>query len=179
MRRRIMRWLRFSIASVMALIFYAAIGFAAFANAGDPWYGRVLNDVFYLITIGALAIATLLAVLRRGRSRAAWLGFAVFGWVHLIFGWPDSGLAPTGGTWRPRFPHTEILSYAIQDILFPGSHREEGAFKWHIIQSVVTIATALVGAVVGTFLCVRGERLEGGFREASIGGRDRPSGSSP
>src|SRR5437764_15497465 len=88
-----MRWLRFSIASAMAFILYAAIGLAAYANVDDPWYGRVLDDVYYMITIFILAIATMLAVLRRGRSQSIWLGFAVFVWVHQHFGMPDSGLS--------------------------------------------------------------------------------------
>jgi hypothetical protein len=38
---------------------------------------------------------------------------------------------------------------------------EEGTFKWHIIQSSITIATAFAGAAVGNFLATRGERQNG------------------
>jgi hypothetical protein len=114
-----MRRLRFSIASVMAFILYAAIGLAAYANVDNPWYGRVLDDAYYMITVFILAIATILAVLRRDRSRAMWLGFAVFGWVHLFFGWPDSGGSPrrqfpnVDGLYRPRFPHMTLAQWYI------------------------------------------------------------------
>jgi hypothetical protein len=117
-----------------------------------------------MITVGILAVATILAALRRDRSRARWIGFAVFGWVHLTYGWPDSGRTPLGGTWRPRFPHTEMLSHAFQWVFTSGSHAEEGVFKWHILQSSITIATALVGAAVGNYLAIRGERQEGESR---------------
>src|SRR5438309_8509092 len=120
-----MRWLRFSIAGLMVFIVYAALGLAALANVDDPWYGRVLDDAYYMITVFILAIATMLAVLRRGRSRAIWLGFAVFGWVHLLFGWPDSGGAPqrarivtsagVDGTYRPRFPHMTLAYWALDE----------------------------------------------------------------
>jgi hypothetical protein len=155
-----MRPPRFSIAGLMASILYIAVGLAAYRNAGDPWYGRLWNDAFFMITVGTLAVATILAALRRDRSRARWLGFAVFGWVHLMFGWPDSGTTPLGGTWRPRFPHTEMISSALEWAFTSGSHREEGVFKWHILQSSATIATALVGAAVGHYLAIRGERQE-------------------
>jgi hypothetical protein len=156
-----MRLPRFSIASVMAFILYVAIGLTAYRSAGDPWYGRLWNDGFFMLTVGALAVATMQAVIRHDRSRARWLGFAVFGWVHLMFGWPDSGTTPLGGTWRPRFPHTELLSHALEWIFLSGTHREEGTFKWHIIQSSITIATAFVGAAIGNFLAARGERQDG------------------
>jgi hypothetical protein len=156
-----MRPLRFSIASLMVFIFYVAVGLAAYRKADDPWYGRLWNDSFYMLTIGALAVATILAVLRKDRSRARWLGFAVFGWAHLMFGWPDSGTTPLGGTWRPRFPHTELISHFFQSAFSSTAHREEGTFKWHILQSSITIATASLGAVIGNTLAKQGERQAG------------------
>ena len=93
-----MRWLRFSIAGIMALILYAAIGLAAFAKVDDPWYGRVFDDAYFMVTVFILATATILAVIRRGHVQAIWVGFAVFGWAHLNFGWPDSGGAPQRAT---------------------------------------------------------------------------------
>ena len=89
-----MRWLRFSIAGLMAIIVYAALGLAAFANVDDPWYGRVLDDAYFMATVFILATATVLAVIRRGEIQAIWVGFAIFGWAHLNYGWPDSGGPP-------------------------------------------------------------------------------------
>jgi hypothetical protein len=186
----LMKWLRFSIASVMAFILYAAIGLAAYANVDNPWYGRLLDDTYYMITVLLLAIATMLAVLRRNRSQAMWLGFAVFGWVHLLFGWPDSGGNPrrdaivnsagVAGTYRPRFPHM-TLAYWTLDVFRTfagGSNPLKSDYTWHVLQSTVTMATAVVGAIVGSFLWRRGEQVDGNHREASVGGGGGPSGSS-
>ena len=38
-----MKWLRFSIAGLMAFIIYVAIGLAAFSKGDDPTYGRLWN----------------------------------------------------------------------------------------------------------------------------------------
>jgi hypothetical protein len=186
-----MRWLRFSIASAMAFILYAAIGLAAYANVDDPWYGRVLDDAYYTVTIFILAIATILSVLRQGRSRAVWLGFAVFGWVHLLFGWPDSSGAPTRvtkfnsygftGTYRARFAHMDFAYMALEKYttLYGGSNPLKSDYTWHVVQSTVTMATAVVGAFVGGFLWRRSEVPGDQAGDASIGGRDSPGGSSP
>jgi hypothetical protein len=179
-----MKWLRFSLASVMVLIVYVAVGFAAFANVDDPWYGRVFDDAYYMISVFILAIATILSVLRRGRSRAIWLGFAVFGWVHLLFGWPDSGgsarRAHVDGLYRPRFPHTTLLQWAIQDTIFSGgAHPLKGDFTWHVLQTTIMMGTALVGALVGNLLWDRNEPQEGrsGRPRREGENQDRASGS--
>jgi hypothetical protein len=186
-----MRWLRFSIISLMGIVLYATIGLAAYAQVDDPWYGRALDDLFYMITVFILAIATILAVLRRDRSRAIWLGFAVFGWVHLLFGWPDSGGSPVResvmssaqvrGTYRPRFPHMTLAYWALNK--YSGyafiANPLKSDYTWHILQSTVTMATALIGAVVGSFLWSRGGDRGGVSRDASPGGGGGPRGSSP
>jgi hypothetical protein len=186
-----MRWLRFSIASGMAFILYAAIGLAVYVHVGDPWYGRVLDDAYYTVTVFILAIATILSVLRHGRSRAVWLGFAVFGWVHLLFGWPDSGGAPQraaivtnagfDGAYRPRFAHTTLASLALfkYTTFYAGSNPLKLDYTWHVLQSTVTLATALVGALVGSFLWRGGEIQRGESGDGSIGVRDSPSAPSP
>ena len=167
-----MKWLRFSIASLMALTVYAALGCAAFSKVDDYWYGRLLDDAYYMVTILALAIATIMAVLSRGRGRARWLGFAVFGWVHLLFGWPDSGGSPqAGGTYRPRFPHMTLINWVISSHIAPGQstpfsvdavtrnvlpalrHAEQGNFTWHVIQTTATIVTAVIARPGGQLPC--------------------------
>jgi hypothetical protein len=166
-----MRRLRFSIASIMAFTVYAAIGLAALAQVDDPWYARVLDDTYFMVTVFTLAIATILAVIRRGHFQAILVGFATFGWTHLNFGWPDSEgpsrranvitTAKVGPTYRPRFPHTTIIGLNLADYLpaNPGTNPLRFDYTWHIIQSTMTMATAVVGAFVGSYLWKRGERL--------------------
>jgi hypothetical protein len=181
-----MKWLRFSIASLMAFISYAAVGLAALSKVGDPYIGRLWDDTYYMITVFALAIATIMAVLSTGRSRARWLGFAVFGWVHLLFGWPDSGGSPNDmGSYRPRFPHTTLVNWAIFSYLYPGTthpwavdqsilppilHPKQGNYTWHVLQTSITMATAMIGAVVGHLLAIRVERQRRDVNDVAIRG---------
>src|SRR5262249_43911599 len=154
------------------------------------WYGRVLDDLYYTVSIFILAIATILSVLRQGRSRAVWLGFAVFGWVHLLFGWPDSSGAPTRvtvfnkyeftGTYRPRFVDMDFAYMALEKYttLDGGSNPLKRDYTWHLVQSTAMMATAVVGAFVGGFLWRRSEVRGDQAGDASIEGRDSPGGSS-
>jgi hypothetical protein len=188
-----MKWLRLSIASLMAFIAYAAVGLTAFANVNDPYYGRLWDDAYYTVTVLLLAIATIMAVLSPGRSRARWLGFAVFGWVHLNFGWPDAAGSPQGnGTFRPRFVHPTLINWVIfpvypaaaphlqevrdfvQPWFPPAAHQFWMNFVWHDVQTTLTMATALLGAVVGHFLANRVERGQAAAHEPDDAGRPGP-----
>jgi hypothetical protein len=143
------------------------------------------------VTLFILAIATILSVLRQGRSRAVWLGFAVFGWVHLLFGWPDSSGAPTRvivfnsygftGTYRARFAHMTLPSMALEKYmtLDGGSNPLKRDYTAHVLRSTAMMATAVVGAFVGGLLWRRSKVPGGQAGDASIGGRDSPGGSSP
>lgn len=64
---------RFSIRSLMVLIVTSAVGLAALRNANELWAGMLM-----LLTLAAVGVAILGAVIMRGRERAWWLGFAVF-----------------------------------------------------------------------------------------------------
>jgi hypothetical protein len=176
-----MRWLRFLIAGVMALLLSAAIGLAAFAKVDDPWYGRVFDDAYFMVTVYILSTATILAVIRRGHIQAIWVEFAVFGWAHLNFGWPDTGGAPqraritttagADGTYRPRFPHTTIAAWKLWDFIAinSGSIPLKLDYTWHNLQSTITMATAVIGAFVGSLLWKRGEWLDCVSNDASAG----------
>jgi hypothetical protein len=172
-----MKGLRLSIMSLMAFVMYAAVGLAAFASVNDPYYGRLWDDTYYMVTVFLLAIASMMAILSPERSRARWLGFAVFGWVHLLFGWPDSGGSPQSpGPFRPRFPHTTVINWVLFDFYPPSAnflqalaeiirpwlarpaHRQWETFLWHNVQTTVTMGTAFVGVFVGSFLGMRVER---------------------
>src|SRR4051794_39058636 len=99
-----MKWLRMSIAQVMVAVLYSAIGLSAFRMAGDSAYGEMLTNVFFMLTAGILVIATLITFFREGRTRARWLGFALLGWLHLCYGWPNAGGPAVDAPLRPRFP---------------------------------------------------------------------------
>jgi len=70
---------RFSIASLLGLVFCVAIAIAALGAASDVWDGILLTA-----TVGVLLVAVLLAVHRTCGGRAFWLGFALFGCAYLV-----------------------------------------------------------------------------------------------
>ena len=190
-----MKWLRLSIASLMAFVVYAAIGFAAFSKVNDRYYGRLLDDTYYMVTVFLLGIATIMAILSPDRSRARWLGFAVFGWVHLLFGWPDSGGSPQAtGTYRPRFPHTTYINWVLfsynapesshlheaigdflRSLLSPPTNPQWETNVWHNFQTTMTMATALLGAAIGNLLAIWVERNASAARDSGEASRPSPT----
>jgi hypothetical protein len=74
-----MRRIRFSIANLLLVISFVAVAIAALREATDLWDSGIFS-----LTAGLLLASVLLAVHRTGRSRAFWLGFALFGWSFLI-----------------------------------------------------------------------------------------------
>jgi hypothetical protein len=71
------RW-RVGLPSSMALIVVLALGLAMM-KAATEWIARSVVLAAFVV----LLVATVGAIVRR-RDRAAWIGFAAFGWAHLI-----------------------------------------------------------------------------------------------
>jgi hypothetical protein len=63
-----------SLAGLMALVSFVAIGVAAPRHSTETWAGVML-----LAVLGLLAASVLGVVYRRDGRRAWWLGFALFG----------------------------------------------------------------------------------------------------
>ncbi len=93
-----MRRFRFSIASLLGVILFISVALAALRASTDLWDGCLLG-----LALTVLLTATLLAVHRRDRKRAYWLGFALFGWTYLI----ASQIPPL----ESRLPTTKGLAY--------------------------------------------------------------------
>jgi hypothetical protein len=89
---------RFSIASLLGVVLFVAVGAAALRAATDPWDAGVFG-----ITLLLLLTAVLLAVHRSGRRRAYWTGFALFGGAYLAAG----AIPPV----ESRLPTTKGLAY--------------------------------------------------------------------
>jgi hypothetical protein len=88
---------RISIRTLMALVLVSAIGLAALRNASELWAGMML-----LLALAAVGVAILGVALMRGRERAWWLGFAVFGGGYLV-----AALCP----FRSQLGTTHLLDY--------------------------------------------------------------------
>src|SRR5947209_9977668 len=59
------------------------VGCAALLNASEAW-----DTAIRVANTALLLVAPLVASLRQGRGRAAWAGFAIFGWAYLLLSLP-------------------------------------------------------------------------------------------
>jgi hypothetical protein len=70
--------IRFTIATLLVLVVFLGISFAALREATAIWDGAILS-----VTIGAMLVSILLSICCAGAKRAFWLGFALFGSTYL------------------------------------------------------------------------------------------------
>src|SRR5579864_5045870 len=70
---------RFSIATLLGVVCFAAVEVASMRAASDLW-----DSILFSATLALLLISTLLAVHRPDRRRAFWVGFALFGSAYLV-----------------------------------------------------------------------------------------------
>jgi hypothetical protein len=73
-----MRILRFNIGSLLGVILFLGVGFAALRESNDLW-----DSGLFTLTVGILPVGVLLAIHRDQAKRAFWVGFALFGWGYL------------------------------------------------------------------------------------------------
>jgi hypothetical protein len=98
---------RMSIAALMTVVLVLAVGFAALRSSSKAWSVVVLT-----LTLVLQFTAILGAIYRRGRDRAGWLGFALFGWGYWIL-----SSAPAFRTEiRPQLATTPLLDYLYPQI---------------------------------------------------------------
>jgi hypothetical protein len=102
------------------------------AVAGMRWEQGRWSGTTFLLTCGLLVLAATGAVLGRGRTRAVWLGAALFGWGYLIlaFGWhPYLWVCPNVvtneilKTIRPWLPSSVSGIPAFDDLTDPANAR--------------------------------------------------------
>src|SRR3954447_10494190 len=83
---------RFSIAGLIALVALAATVFAAVRVASPAWAGGLFS-----LTILAM-LTSILGIASRARpGRDFWIGFAIFGWTHLLLAfapWFSTAIGP-------------------------------------------------------------------------------------
>src|SRR5262245_29660917 len=82
---------RFSIATLTTFVGIAAIGFAAIHVASPGWAGGLFS-----LTVMAMLTSILGIVFRRDIKRVFWIGFALFGWTHLILAFAPWFSIPSG-----------------------------------------------------------------------------------
>jgi hypothetical protein len=137
---------RLTIAQGMAVVLLVGLGFAALRNANDFWAIATFNLAIFLNSTALVA-----AIVRRGRARAAWTGFAVFGWAYLLVDLlPDRSSGSFGFGPIPK-PHllvdrgfTLVQSYMHPPRGFGGL----GIVDDQVSHSLQIIFFAMVGAIV-------------------------------
>jgi hypothetical protein len=88
-----MKRIRFSIASLLVVVFFLAVGCAALRESTDLW-----ESAAFTLTLGVLLASILLALHRTAKKRAFWIGFALWGGSYLglsLFPSIDSRLLTT------------------------------------------------------------------------------------
>jgi hypothetical protein len=146
--------LRFTLAQLMATVLFIGFAFAALRNADAFW-----AKATYTLALVMISAAPLTALTRKGRARVAWAGFAVFGWTRLLVG---------------ALPHFRDFVFGFGPITSPGSlaelayeyllgylapSRGLGPEDAQVFCSLETILFGLAGAVLGSLLAVKDERL--------------------
>jgi hypothetical protein len=108
-----MRVLRLNLRTLLAVVLFLGIGFAAFREATDFWDSAVLS-----LTLSALLVSLLLALHHTEEKRAFWTGFVLFGWAYFAL-----SMTPTV---EPRLPTTRALAYLDSKVVRPAL----GAFAY-------------------------------------------------
>ncbi len=73
-----MKHIRFTIASLLVVVFLVGVGFAGLREANESW-----DSGLFSLTIAVLLLSIVLAIHRAEKRRAFWLGFALFGSAYL------------------------------------------------------------------------------------------------
>jgi hypothetical protein len=149
--------LRFTLAQLMAIVLYVGFGFAALRNADEFWASA--TSTLAIVSISAALVG---AIVRKGRSRTTWTGFAVFAWTYLLVGLlpPRDVSFPSGGglTPSPRLliewgcEHLQSYIYQSTKVLHGHIHYLQ------ISHSLGVILFGLVGAIVGRLMAGKDER---------------------
>jgi hypothetical protein len=89
-----------SLNGAMRVVVITGVGLAALRDASEMWAGIVLTLVLLI-----LGTAVFGAIYSRGRRRAGWLGFAVFGWGYFMLAFGPGFSSELGN----RLPSTQLL----------------------------------------------------------------------
>ena len=142
--------LRLTIAQVMAIVLIVGFGFAALRNANDLWAIATFNLAIFLNSTALVA-----AIVRRGKSRPASTGFAVFGWAYLLVdGLPDrsSGSLGFGPISKPHLLLDRGFTFVQSYMQPPGGF---GIVHDQVSHSLQIIAFALIGSIVAHIIAAK------------------------
>ena len=140
-----MKRVRFTIASLLGLVFFVAVAFAALRRSDALW-----DSTLFSLTLGLLLTSVLLAIHRTEGRRAFWLGFALFGGAYL-----GASLIPPV---EARLLTTRALAYLDSQV--PGRDRSVWfARLWPSSNPPIVRATSAAISPNGTRLAVDQDRM--------------------
>jgi hypothetical protein len=144
---------RFTIAGLMAIVFYVAVGFAALRNANAFWASATFS-----LVIVSVSVALAAAFARHGQARASWAGFAAAGLVCLsVWLFASETVSFVNGT--PR-----LLPYLGFHLLLPyvnptANQGGEPLIHYvHVSNSLSAIVLGLVSAILARLIAASDER---------------------
>jgi WD40 repeat protein len=73
-----MRRIRFNIASLLVVVLFLGVCFAALRESNELW-----DSGLFTLTLGVLLTSILLAIHRTESRQVFWMGFALFGWTYM------------------------------------------------------------------------------------------------
>jgi len=119
---------RFSIRQL--LVWTALVGLACVSlrNASPTWVAALLGLVLLVLTA-----AVPLAIFRHERSRAFWIGFALFGWLYVLvlaYGWSLDPVKSDHNPLRPERLITARLTSSGFDRLYASEEPQQGQSTW-------------------------------------------------
>jgi len=175
-----MRRIRFTIAGLLVIVLFVAVGFAGLREASDLW-----DSGLFTVTLGILLISILLAVHCSVSRRAFWIGFALFGWIYLGLSLVPSiesrllttkALAYLDSQVPGRFPTVYTVQLAgtgsgspsnqVQNIYLTAVSNQQAVLTGRLLggssgstENFVRIGHALVALIVGWFGGLLSRRL--------------------
>ena len=140
--------LRFTLAQLMAIVFYFGFGFAALRNANALW-----SSATFSLAILTVSVAFAGACSRKEAARMPWAGFAAGGGLWLVV-WLSTP-STIGHVNGPPYP----LVYVLRPYLNPGASAGGPFIAFaQIAHSLNVMLLGCFGAVMGHLLAAKDER---------------------
>jgi hypothetical protein len=140
--------LRFTLAQLMAIVFYLGFGFAALRNANALWASATFS-----LAILTVAVALAGACSRKEWARMPWAGFAVAGGLCLVI-WLSTS-STIGYLTGPPYP----LLYGLRPYINPEASGGSPLIAYtQISHSFDVVLLGCLGAIMGRLLAAKDER---------------------
>jgi hypothetical protein len=137
---------RFTIAQLLAVVVFVAIGFAALRNATPIWVGATFS-----LAIISVSVAFACAWTCKDESRVPWASFAIAGGLCLVIGF----LTPAGNPSDPPGPLLDQLRSFMHPVF---NDMDEFIAQRKIASSLDVLLLGSIAAFVGHVIAAKRER---------------------